>query len=342
MFRELTETSLFEEEMRRRSRYNAGKAFRKAKGQRRLHPVRWYGAAACALVMALGGWWLLRTGQSADGGALVGEYGIHGSRQICLQLSDGKRVALCSEDTLQLQEQDKTIEVRGGEIAYSGERKADSWEEVWNTLTVPKGAEFRIKLSDGTVVHLNADSRLQYPMLFSGKERRVRLQGEAWFEVAKSAEIPFYVMAEDLEIRVYGTSFNVNTHGMQAVQTVLTEGEVGVRSLRSGKEVRMVPGQLAEYGRSDRELRIREVNVRQYTAWKEGYFYFDDRSLEEMMDELARWYDMEIVYQSNHGKMLHFSGYVQRYKDVRRILATLTEAVGIRFKVTGNRIIINN
>lgn len=342
LFRELTETSLFEEEMRRRSRYNAGKAFRKAKGRRRLHPVRWYGAAACALVMALGGWWLLRTGQSADGGALVGEYGIHGSRQICLQLSDGKRVALCSEDTLQLQEQDKTIEVRGGEIAYSGERKADSWEEVWNTLTVPKGAEFRIKLSDGTVVHLNADSRLQYPMLFSGKERRVRLQGEAWFEVAKSAEIPFYVMAEDLEIRVYGTSFNVNTHGMRAVQTVLTEGEVGVRSLRSGKEVRMVPGQLAEYGRSDRELRIREVNVRQYTAWKEGYFYFDDRSLEEMMDELARWYDMEIVYQSNHGKMLHFSGYVQRYKDVRRILATLTEAVGIRFKVTGNRIIINN
>ncbi len=103
-----------------------------------------------------------------------------------------------------------------------------------------------------------------------------------------------------------------------------------------------MPGQLAEYGRSDRELRIREVNVRQYTAWKEGYFYFDDRSLEEMMDELARWYDMEIVYQSNHGKMLHFSGYVQRYKDVRRILATLTEAVGIRFKVTGNRIIINN
>ena len=138
------------------------------------------------------------------------------------------------------------------------------------------------------------------PDVISGKERRVRLQGEAWFEVAKSAEIPFYVMAEDLEIRVYGTSFNVNTHGMRAVQTVLTEGEVGVRSLRSGKEVRMVPGQLAEYGRSDRELRIREVNVRQYTAWKEGYFYFDDRSLEEMMDELARWYDMEIVYQSNH------------------------------------------
>lgn len=342
LFRELTETPLFEEEMRRRSRYDAGKAFRKAKRRKRLHPVRWYGAAACALAMGLGGWWLLRTELPADDDALVEEYGIHGSRQICLQLSDGKRIALFSEDTLQLQEQDKTIEVRGGEIAYSGERKAGSREEVWNTLTVPKGAEFRLKLSDGTIVHLNADSRLQYPAIFTGKERRVRLQGEAWFEVAKNAEIPFYVVAGELEIRVYGTSFNVNTHGRKAVQTVLVEGSVGVRSLLAAGEVRIQPGQLAEYGRSDRAIRVREVNTRQYTAWKEGYFYFDDKTLEELMGELARWYDMEIVYQSNHGRMLHFSGYVQRYKDVRRILATLTEAVGIRFKVTGNRIIINN
>lgn len=339
--RELTETPLLEEEMKRRGRYDAGKAFRRARGRMRRHWVRWFGATACMLAMVAGGWWLLRTGQPAGTGALPVAHGIHGNGQICLQLSDGQRVALGCEDTLQLREQDKTIEVRGGEITYTGDPKAGDREEVLNTLTVPKGAEFRIRLADGTVVHLNADSRLQYPTFFSGKERRVRLQGEAWFEVAKNAEIPFYVMAEDVEIRVYGTSFNVNTHGMRTVQTVLTEGEVGVRALRTGEEVRMRPGQLAEYGRSGREIQLREVNVRQYTAWKEGYFYFDDQPLEEMMNELGRWYDMEIIYRSDGGRMLHFSGYVQRYKDVRRILATLTEAVGLRFEVSGNRITVD-
>lgn len=340
LLQELTETRLFAEEMRRRSRYDAAKAFRRAQGRKRRRLVRWIGAAACSLAVVAGSVWLFRAGEPDESEMLQMAHGIHGNREVCLELGDGKRVALGEQDTLQLRDRGKTIDVRGGEIAYA-EGTGGARKETMNTLTVPKGAEFRIKLSDGTLVHLNADSRLQYPAAFSGKERRVRLQGEAWFEVAKNAEVPFYVMADELEIRVYGTSFNVNTHGMKTVQTVLVEGSVGVRSLLVAGEVRMQPGQLAEYGRSEREIRVREVNTRQYTAWKEGYFYFDDKTLEEIMGELSRWYDMEIVYGSERGRMLHFSGYVPRYKDVRRILATLTESVGIRFEVTENRITVD-
>ncbi|MDE7073975.1 MAG: FecR domain-containing protein [Odoribacter sp.] len=341
LLQEMTETPLLHEEKERRKRYDSIKAFRRAWWKNKKRIIRRSSTVACSLAMLAGGLWFLLHAPAPETGTPVAEYGIHGNGQVILQLSDGRHVALGNDDTLQLWEQEKPVEVRGGAIAYSGDPETREQKTIQNVLSVPKGAEFQVQLSDGTLVHLNADSELKYPPVFAGKERRVYLKGEAWFEVAKNPETPFYVVAEDMEIRVYGTSFNVNTHDAQAIRTVLAEGHIGVRSLRTGGETQVVPGQLAEYGRKDRSIRLREVNVRQYTAWKDGCFYFDDKTLEEIMGELSRWYDMEIVYRSMQKEPMHFSGYLPRYKDVRKVLSTLTESVGLCFEVVEQKIIVD-
>lgn len=339
ILRKMMTTRLFTEERSRRNKYDGNKAFRKMQRKKKLYFIRRIGAIACSFFLILGSIWFFTTERHSHTNDPLPIYGIHDRQQIFLQLSDGQRIALSSKDTMRLWEANHSIEVHNGKITYTG--GPDQTEERQNTLSVPPGGEFQIRLADGTLVHLNADSELSYPLAFSSKERRVHLRGEAWFEVAKNSDLPFYVVAEDVEIHVYGTSFNVNTHGRKTIQTVLAEGHIGIRSLDTAEEIEVRPGQLAEYGRIDRTIRLREVNVRQYTAWKDGFFYFDDKTLEEIMEELARWYDMEIDYRSERGRTLRFSGHLQRYKDVRKILAIVTESVGIRFHVTGKQIVVD-
>lgn len=341
--RELTTPRVFEEEIRRRGKYDGNKVFRQVQAKRRRRVIGRICAVACSLLLVMCGVWLFwgESRQVAEQMPIV--YGVRGNQQVILQLSGGERVTLGGKDTMRLREKDKAIEVKGGVIAYTPEEgeTSDKRENLYNTLFVPRGGEFRVELSDGSVVHLNADSELRYPLAFAGNERRVYLKGEAWFEVAKNKDVPFYVVADSIQVRVYGTSFNVNTHGMKVVQTVLVEGSIGIQALASSREVRVQPGQLAEYNRTDGEILVREVDVRQYTAWREGVFYFNDKTLEDIMGELSRWYGMEVVYLSDRGKELHFSGFLKRYEDVRKILATVTESTGIKFDIVKNRIIVN-
>lgn len=341
--RELLESGRIEEEMRRRGKYDGKKAFRRMMGRRRKSFVLRVSAVACGLLILGGISWFFWMNQPTGKEETEVVYGVHGNQQVVLQLSGGERVTLGEKDSLLLREKDKAIEVSGGVIAYHQNKvRAGGQEGLYNTLFVPRGGEFRVKLSDGTVVHLNADSELRYPVAFSERERGVYLKGEAWFEVAKDQKRPFYVTADDVRVRVYGTSFNVNTHGAKVIQTVLVEGVIGIRSSGdNAPEVRVQPGQLAEYSRTDGEIRLKEVDVRQYTAWKEGIFYFDDKTLEDILGELSRWYDVEFEYGSDKAKELHFSGYLKRYDDVRKILATVTESTGVKFVVKGKTIVVN-
>ena len=343
LVRELTAPQVFEEEIRRRGKYDGNKAYRQMQSRKRRRVIGRICAVACSLLFVICGVCLFwgESRQVVEQTPIV--YGVRGNQQVVLQLSGGERVMLGERDTMRLREKDNAIEVKGGVIAYTPEEVAfaDKRENLYNTLFVPRGGEFRVELSDGSVVHLNADSELKYPLAFAGDERRVYLKGEAWFEVAKNENVPFYVVADSVQVRVYGTSFNVNTHGMKTIQTVLVEGNIGIQSLASSREVRVQPGQLAEYSRADGNIRVQEVDVRQYTAWRDGVFYFNDKTLEDIMGELSRWYDMEVLYLSDRGKELHFSGFLKRYEDVRKILATVTESTGIKFDVVKNKIVVN-
>ena len=163
----------------------------------------------------------------------------------------------------------------------------------YNVLEVPRGGEYTVTLSDGTVVYLNSGSELRYPVAFGAERRDVFLSGEGYFEVAKDAERPFFVNADKLKIRVYGTSFNVNTYNIANVETVLVEGKIGIQG--NNAEYTVKPGQLALYNREKGTMEIRDVDVRPYVAWKEHEFMFDNESLEEIMNTLSLWYDVFII-----------------------------------------------
>ena len=210
-----------------------------------------------------------------------------------------------------------------------------------NTLKVPRGGEFRLKLSDGTNVYLNSASELKYPVRFDEKERKVYLSGEAYFEVTKDLNRPFYVVMEEVQVRVYGTEFNVNTHQPGKVHTVLVDGKVGIKKRGMTEEVTMKPGQLASFDREAGTFEVKEVDVRQYVVWKDGYFTFENESLEQILNTLSLWYDVDVFFQSESAKQLVFTGYMKRYNDISEILNAITDVVGVKFTINGKTIIVS-
>lgn len=208
----------------------------------------------------------------------------------------------------------------------------------YNVLEVPRGGEYTVTLSDGTVVYLNSGSELRYPVAFGAERRDVFLSGEGYFEVAKDAERPFFVNADKLKIRVYGTSFNVNTYNIANVETVLVEGKIGIQG--NNAEYTVKPGQLALYNREKGTMEIRDVDVRPYVAWKEHEFMFDNESLEEIMNTLSLWYDVDVFFQIASLKQLHFTGHLGRYEEVSHILDAISGVTQVKFSVKGRTIIV--
>lgn len=164
------------------------------------------------------------------------------------------------------------------------------------TLTTPRGKDFLLVLADGTKVWLNAESRLRYPVAFHGKERRVELEGEACFEVAKDAEHPFIVCANGMNTMVLGTKFNVRSYTVEDRHVTLVNGKVQVTNTVNNKSVTLRPGQDLTYTETGEE-KVSEVNIATYTAWTEGMFYFEDVPLEEIMGALGRWYNVNIDFE---------------------------------------------
>ena len=244
----------------------------------------------------------------------------------------------------------REIEVEKGVVIKQGGANLEydslvaSVQEValaMNTLRVPRGGEFRLKLSDGTNVYLNSASELKYPVRFDEKERRVYLSGEAYFEVTKDSNRPFYVITEEVQVRVYGTEFNVNTHQPGKVHTVLVDGKVGIKKRGMTGEITMKPGELASFDRNAGTFEVKEVDVRQYVVWKDGYFTFENESLEQILNTLSLWYDVDVFFQSESAKQLVFTGYMKRYNDISEILNAITDVVGVNFTINGKTIIVS-
>lgn len=212
-------------------------------------------------------------------------------------------------------------------------------DTVINSLITPKGCEYTVVLSDGTKVWLNAASELQYPMRFGKDLRKVSLKGEAYFEVAHNTHCPFIVMAEGMEVKVYGTQFNVNTHKNNHVQATLVEGSVSVRA-GGAEERKLFPGEMADYDREERELTVEKVNVLHHVAWKNGEYYFVDEPLENILGELALWYDVKIFYKKADVKKVCFSCYIPKYKDIDEILQLLENTSRVKFERKGKIVVV--
>ena len=229
--------------------------------------------------------------------------------------------------------------------------------EVFTSLEVPEEITFReegkriivstppatitsVQLSDGSKVLLSANSRLEYLKEFTDTIRSIKLSGEARFEVAKDASRPFIVCTEQLQTRVLGTVFDVNTHYTRGVRTVLVEGAVALE-WGDQKEIRMKPGELADFDRTTTEVTLKEVDVTSYISWKEGYFVFEDEPLEEIMHTLSLWYDKEFLFVGKQSRALHFSGHIKRYERIETILSAITDVTGVEFRMNGQIILIH-
>jgi len=211
---------------------------------------------------------------------------------------------------------------------------------AYHTLRIPRGGEYRLKLSDGTVVFLNSESELRYPVNFGENSREVELKGEAFFEVVPDPRRPFMVNAEQVHVKVLGTSFNINTYDKDYVETVLVKGAVGIQIHGSDQEWRIKPNELARFDRKNKTLEVTEVDVLPYVTWKEGHFLFKKQSLEKIMDIMARWYDIRVEFQDEAIKKLHFTGDIKRHADISVILKALTASVNVGYKLNDRELIL--
>lgn len=252
-----------------------------------------------------------------------------------LVLGDGRQVVLTPDDTagIDLRGEALLTEKKDG-LVYTGSARKDN---EYNTLQVPRGGEFRVTLADGSFVHLNAASELRYPVAFTGDSRTVYLSGEAWFSVAKDSKRPFYVQTDQLRIKVYGTSFNVNTLEDSTTTVALVSGEVGLQAGTSG-EYRLKPSDLARYHAGRGTVDIRQTDLTPYISWHEGLLVFEDESLERIMDRLAIWYDVEIYYADEGIRKQTFTGYLKRYDSIDVILKALQRTVSMHFILEGQKL----
>lgn len=263
-----------------------------------------------------------------------------GKPSATLTLSDGSVVDLNQIENGMISSSDSLhiIKANKESIRYTGIDKAESAVTGLNTLSVPRGGSFTVSLPDGTKVWMNAASSLTFPVSFTGKTRSVELIGEAYFEVAKNKEKPFIVRAGKSDVRVLGTHFNIKSYeGENTVSTTLLEGSVQF-SNPSGQVI-LVPGEQGQFTQNKTKIEVRKVNTNQVVSWKNGYFMFQDNNIKEIMDQISRWYDVEVEIKGDLSNKT-FGGIYSRNKDINELLKGLELTGLVHFKIEGRKITV--
>ncbi|TZF84919.1 DUF4974 domain-containing protein [Pedobacter sp. BS3] len=279
---------------------------------------------------------------------------VPGSSKAVLTLGDGRKISLTDAANGILAEQAgaKISKQASGQLAYVTGTQAPSPSEraggvARNTLTVPRGGEYQLVLSDGTKVWLNSASSLRFPAKFTGKERRVELTGEAYFEVAKAplipqrgkhslslgegrgeARIPFIVTTANQEIEVLGTHFNVNAYNSR-VTTTLLEGSVKLKS--AGYELMLKPGQ-SGIRQPEGNFKAEPADIEAAVAWKNGYFVFHDEDIKSIMEQISRWYNVDVVYQGDVSNKAFYAK-ISRSEDITELLKNMEITGVVHFKI---------
>lgn len=265
-----------------------------------------------------------------------------GGNKAILTLSDGTKVDLNdihAGGIVANQAGIRIVKNKDGQLVYDIVSNSESSTvESYNTIQTPLGGQYQVNLPDGSKVWLNAASSLRYPVNFDGNERRVELTGEGYFEVAKNKERPFKVQTRNQIVEVLGTHFNINSYEEEEhTKTSLLEGSVRVRSLINKRTIVLIPGQQAQL--NDYTINVKEVDVNEVAAWKDGYFVFNNESAATVMRKIARWYDLEVTYQNDISN-IDFAGSVARYKNISEIIKTLELTGLVHFKLEGRKITV--
>lgn len=266
---------------------------------------------------------------------------VPGSNKAILILADGTEHDLTSGDNSFIDADGTEIKNTGNQLEYISKNEQPD-KIKYNTLRIPRGGEYFLILSDSTKVWLNSETTLRFPVQFAVGVRRVELIGEAYFEVARNEKTPFIVTSGNQNIKVLGTKFNISSYPEnQSVFTTLVEGSVEVSLENNQKEkVMLKPGEQSFLPDNTNQIQKRTVDVNQYVAWKDGRFIFRDQMLEEIMNTLSKWYDVQVVFANEDDRKLRFTGNLERYADFAEILKKIERTNEVGFAIENNTITI--
>jgi transmembrane sensor len=290
-------------------------------------------AAIIASIIGLGYWILSNNDNVKETKATVqsATYIKPGSDKAVLTLSDGRKLMLNDSSTENISDTYTLINNKNGTLAYNSKNNSIHSTIGYNTMTTPRGGQYRIMLPDGTKVWLNSDSYIKYPTVFTGNARTVTLSGEAFFDVKENTVMPFIVKTNEVDISVLGTAFNVNCYNNESdVSTTLINGSVKVTSENSSKIIK--PGQQVQLFRNNPgHLKLNDnVDVSQVIAWQKGLFEFNSTNLQSIAKQLSRWYDVDIVADAKNNDFT-FSGGINKKTPLNDVLKIL-DANGIKHK----------
>lgn len=264
-----------------------------------------------------------------------------------LTLADGSKISLdeMQKGNLTMQAGMSVRKTAEGRLVYV---KADGSEinvaeaaKTFNTIDIPRAGKYELVLPDGTKVWLNAASSLRYPVVFAGKERKVELTGEAYFEVAHQQKSPFKVVTGQQVVTVLGTHFNIKGYPDDtAIVTTLLEGSVQVKNNRSHQSMLLLPGKQSELTKDGQDIRIANAHIDQVMAWKNGYFVFDNQDIRSIMKLVSRWYDVDVTYQLR--KTERFGGTFSRSSNLKELLKNMEMLGDIHFELKERRVIVSN
>lgn len=272
-----------------------------------------------------------------------------GGNNAVLTLADGSQIVLDSAQngTLRLQGNTRVIKLDNGQLAYKTNTSTPISAISYNTISTPRGGQYKIVLADGTEVWLNSASSLKFPTAFAGEGREVFLSGEGYFEVKgiraqNNRKIPFIVSvsssgtAKDMKVKVLGTKFNIMAYGdEEAVKTTLIEGAVSAAN--SADSILIRPGQQAAVKSADAKFSVTDADIKEALAWKNGEFRFKEMNIKSIMRQLARWYNVDVGYRGDLANV-ELSGVIAKKENILQLLDVLETTGKVHFQVSGNRI----
>ena len=329
--------------LEKRKRYSGKDAFLRLKHQmerrKRLRVAMWMASAACVAVVCviLLQWKQIEVLLPKTSTIVKQENIFPAEMKAILMRADGEQVVLGKEYRNWEEIGNVLIAADSTGLEYNRLKQTNTDTVVFNQLIVPRGGLYLLVLADGTRVWMNSESKLVYPVQFPGERREVEMEGEVCFLVAKNERQPFIVKTKGVSVEVLGTFFNVEAYPEnQAITTTLVEGRVNVSD--GQRHYIMSPNQQVVAGEG--EFVIRDVDAAEVVRWIEGVCYFSEASLENIMDKLARWYDVEVFFASESAKEAHFSLEIERYDNIATVLSKIEKTGRVKFKINGRIITV--
>ncbi|WP_036692538.1 FecR family protein [Pedobacter glucosidilyticus] len=268
-----------------------------------------------------------------------------GEDKAVLTLANGEKIIL-KEQNNELLSKEAGLMVynsKEGALVYKAGAASSTSEAItYNTISTPRGGQYKLILEDGSKIWLNAASSIKFPTRFDSKQRKIEISGEVYCEISKDPKRPFRVSYGNQMVEVLGTQFNINAYIDEKItKTTLIEGSIRLANTQTLQSKLLTPGDQARMTSVNNQLNVNRVDIEEVIAWKEGYFMFNEEPLESIMRKVSRWYDVEVVYKSGIPQK-KLGGKISKFNNVNELLDVLAATGSVKFEIQGRRIIVMN